>query len=129
MEIKYIKPIQDENVIERFANENGISFTQDFKEFFMVNNGGRPSLNTCLLENGDEKVVNAFLSFNECDKENIYNARRIIAEINEELIPFANDPGGNYYCLLESAVVFFSLEDEEVYAVADSFAMFLKGLK
>jgi hypothetical protein len=127
MEIKYVKQLKDENSISVFARNNGIDFSCEFVEFIKHNNGGRPIKNEVELENGSEKVVNNFLSFNEEDKENVYKARCRIEDKN--LIPFANDPAGNYYCLKGDKVVFYSHEDEAVVNVAESFGDFLEKLR
>jgi hypothetical protein len=123
MEIKYVKQLNDENSINTFARDNGIDFSVEFVEFFKKNNGGRPDKNEVELVNGSEKVVNSFLSFNDNDKENVYKARRRIEDKN--LIPFACDPAGNYYCLKGGKVVYYSHEDNDVVDVAKSFAEFL----
>jgi hypothetical protein len=127
MEIKYVKQLKDENSISIFAKNNGVDFPEEFIEFVKKNNGGRPVKNEVVLTNGSEKVVNSFLSFNDEDKENVYKARRWVS--NKNLIPFANDPAGNYYCLLDGKVVFYFHEDDSVVDVAESFGTFLEKLK
>lgn len=129
MNYKYVKPLKDDTCIKKFFQNNGVSLTDTFETFFKENNGGRPSLNICLLQNGSEKVVNNFLSFNEEDKENVYKAKRRTEEDNKKLLPFAKDPAGNYFCLLDGAVVFYSHEDGAVFKAAESFESFIGKLQ
>lgn len=129
MKVKYIKTLTNENSIEDFAITNGITFSKEFVLFFKTNNGGRPDTNEVSLEKGSEKVVNSFLSFNEEDKENVYKAKKRVEEDDQTLVPFANDPSGNYFCLKNGEVVFYSHEDGETFKVADTFEMFLEKLQ
>lgn len=129
MEFKYVKPLAKEDSIHAFFKLYGVSMPEKFERFFKDNNGSRPSLNTYVLKNGAEKVLNSFLSFNEGDRENVYKAKRRTMEDDVALIPFANDPAGNYFCLKESAVVFYSHEDGEEIGAADSFEEFLNKLQ
>lgn len=124
MEYKYVKELADAGSIQNFFERNHVELPGEFDAFFKKNNGGRPSSNLCVLKNGEEKVVNNFLSFNENDRENVYKAKRSIEADDRRPIPFAKDPAGNYYCLLEGAVVFYTHEDGEITEIADSFQDF-----
>lgn len=129
MEIKYVKSLEDCNVIEKIASDMGITLPSDFVEFFKVNNGGRPIPNEVTISSGSKKVLNSFLSFNESDKENVIKAKRRVAQDDERLFPFANDPAGNYFCLKGEEVVFYFSEDGEVIGITNTFGDFIKKLK
>lgn len=64
------------------------------------------------------------MSFDEEDKENVYKAIKRVSEDNDKLVPIAKDPGGNYFCLFDGKVVFWSHEDGETIEAADSFESF-----
>lgn len=64
------------------------------------------------------------MSFNEEDKENVYKAIKRVSEDNDKLVPIAKDPGGNYFCLFDGKVVFWSHEDGEIIEAADSLESF-----
>lgn len=129
MEVNYIKSLEDVSFIRAYEKKVGIAFSKEFIEFFEKYNGGRPTPNTITIKNGEEKLINTFLSFNDNDKENVYKAKKRVSEDNSRVIPFAMDPSGDYFCLLGEQVVYFSHEDAEVYEVADSFENFLKSIK
>ena len=63
MEIKYIKKIKNNKSIDLFFENSNCIIPTGFKRFFEENNGGRPMKNICNLVDGNEKVVNSFLSF------------------------------------------------------------------
>lgn len=128
MEYKFVKPLRDRSAIESFFAERGVVIPPGFMELFTRNNGGRPEENECVLKDGSERVVNNFLSFNAEDKENVYKAIKRVSEDNKKLIPFARDPAGNYFCLLDGRVVFWDHEDGEIVEAAGSFLEFCEIL-
>lgn len=127
MEMKFVKPILDGTAMDKFFEEVGIQIPEAFQDFFIENNGGRPINNQCMLLNGNEKILNTFLSFNESDKENVYKARRRVEVDDMKLIPFANDPSGNYFCIKDGRVIFYSHEDSEEMEICDSFDAFIRN--
>lgn len=129
MECKYIKPIKNQDAIELFQEQLGFKLPHEYISFIKINNGGRPDLNVIVLKSGVEKVVNKFLSFNESDKENIFSAKGRTEEDDKELVPFAVDPAGNYYCFKRDEVFFYNHEDGELQFAADSFSDFIGLLK
>lgn len=129
MKVMYVKPLADKESISMFEKKVGKNFPKDFVHFFEENNGGRPDICNIILNNGTEKVLNNFLSFNESDRDNVYKARKRVEEDGNELIPFASDPAGNYFCLKNSEVVFLDHENGEEIPAASSFAKFLEKLQ
>ena len=129
MIVKYCKPIKNNKVISSFFEKYDKKIPEGFEEFFINNNGGRPVQNTCFLQNGSEKVVNCFLSFNEEDKENIYKAKAVLEKIDNAILPFASDPSGNYYCIKDGFIYFCSHEEAKLYPIANSFISFIETLK
>ena len=80
------------------------------------------------MSNGDESDVKALLSFNETDRENIYKAiGYFILQYQGNLVPFASDSAGNYYCEKESKIALWTQEGE-VIPVSNSFPDFLNSL-
>ena len=124
MECKYVKPLTNTALISDFFSGYDVDVPQGFSDFFVANNGGRPESNECSTKDGSERIVNNFLSFNMEDKENVYKAARRVAEDNDKLIPFAKDPGGDYFCLLDNKVVIWSHEDGGTIDIADTFKSF-----
>ena len=129
MEIKYVKALVNKDSIRTLFEQINKTMPEGFEDFFKKYNGGRPTQNICFLYNGAEKVVNSFLSFNKDDKENIYKAIKRVSQNNLEIIPFASDPAGNYFCIKSNEIVFYSHEDEEIYKISNSFNEFIDNLK
>lgn len=68
------------------------------------------------------------LSFNETDRENIYKViGYFISRYQRNLVPFASDSAGNYYCEKEDKIVLWT-QDGEVIPVSASFGDFLNSL-
>lgn len=126
MVVTFIKELIDSESISRFEKENNVIFEKEFVEFFLKNNGGRPEGNICQISGLGEKIVNNFLSFNVDDKDNIFKAKKRIEEDVEGAIPFAKDPAGNYYCILDRKIVFAMHDSNEIYPVCDTFSEFLE---
>ena len=129
MKCKYIKELKNIEGVREFFAINGIEIQKNIEKFFIDNNGGRPEKNVVYLENGTEKVVNSFLSFNEEDKDNIYKAKRRVKEDDCLLIPFARDPSGNYFCFKNRQIIFYSHEDGKEYNITKSFEEFINSLQ
>ena len=120
----------------------GYSLPHALRRFLLEHNGGRAALNCFKSKTGSEFEINRFLgvkfraSPKEPTLEEVVDAMTVQkAGLPRNLIPFAEDAGGNYYCIdrLKERVVFC---DHEHLAdvpfvptdVAESFETFISQL-
>jgi cell wall assembly regulator SMI1 len=137
-------PLTNANVSE-FENNFRIMLPQDYKEFMLTNNGGRPEKEWGFdfIETGKtsptSSLICEFLAI--CTRynsiQNAYNNLVESKEIPPGLLPIANDPGGNIILLSvaeeDYGKVCFGnheLEDPEtayivMSPIADSFTEFI----
>jgi cell wall assembly regulator SMI1 len=141
MEWEYKKPI-DEKRIREVEMELGVHFPKSFFDCVLKNNAGRPKTKLLFdLGNEKEKVFGNLFNFNEDeDHFSILEAHEVLIGEHEapiELVPFADDPAGNFICFDyrtlvagEPIVVFFYHERDEdnIKKIADSFSQFLEML-
>ena len=137
-----------QEVISGFESMIGAFLPQDFKNFILECNGGRPEDDWCFdfVETGDfdhtSSVLNEFLSFSD-EYEGLQNAYINLVEAGEippGLVPIATDPGGNDVFLSVSTSDYgkicfgnHELEDPDtgyivMSPVANSFSEFLDAL-
>lgn len=115
MSIQWNYKIQLKNteIFEKIENDNGIKIPNELRTFIEANNGAYPTPN-CVDINGEERVYDATLSFNEKEEDatTFLFAMKVVA--NPDYIPFAQDPFGNYYCYewKNKTVSFYNHEDE-----------------
>lgn len=131
MEMKYVKPLKDPNAIKRYETASGYSFSESYKAFVTEFNGGRPAKNCFRTQDGTERVLKSFLSFNADDKETIW----AISEWNEEelqgkYVPIALDPAGNLICFDKQtgAVIFLDTETMHCDTISPDFSSLLCAL-
>lgn len=128
LEWKRIKPLKNKNAVQEFLQKYNCTLSKELKECITVNNGGRPYPDVISLDNGDEFDVKSLLSFNKTDRENIYKViDYFMKQYHGEIVPFASDSAGNYYCEKDEKVVLW-MQDGEMILVADSFVEFLNSL-
>jgi cell wall assembly regulator SMI1 len=125
---KYVKSLVKKDAVEEFEGKHNISLPDDLKQCIRLNNGGRPDKNIFDTDKSKERVFKTLLSFNENDVENIYKYFPVIHSENPALIPFASDPGGNFICVKDGAVVLFLHETGGIEQVASSYSKFLNKL-
>lgn len=99
---KYVKELIDIDSIKKFEEENKIELPKSLKDIVVKFNGARPRPNTFDSESSKECVFKSLLSFNTTDKENIFEITKWMKERENNIIPFASDPSGNYVCLNEN---------------------------
>ena len=90
-------------------------FPEELKKFIIDNNAASPAKD-CIELNGIERVYAETLSFNEEEKysTNFFSVAKTLDDNN--VIPFASDPFGNYFCyLLNSGTVSFYNHEEDKY--------------
>lgn len=94
---KYVKKLQDKNSVEAFLQEHDIDLSDKLIKQLKENNGGRPSPNAIILKNGQEKVFQSLISYNEDDFVNIYDIYPLFED--SLLYPIGIDPAGNFICV------------------------------
>lgn len=93
------------------------------------NNGGNPTPKVLVTDTGTEYEVKSLLSYNEEDTENIYKVIDFfVKNYGTSVLPYAKDSGGNYYCVKNGKIVFWT-QDMEFYPVCASFSDFIKLLE
>ena len=120
--------------------------SREYLDFLLAHNGGWPvpdGFNYIDNKTGSEKhgMVDCFLGIHNEYDNNFYKYLETYKErMPIDLIPIANDPGGNLICLsLESGEIYFwdhdcEVEEGEVpdyqnlHFIADSFGVFLNNL-
>ena len=128
MECKYVKPLQNKDLIIEFQKEYSFIFPRGFICFIRTNNGGRPPFKTFDTERDKEKSMKTFLSFNRSDLENIWDMVKLVS--NQSLIPFAIDNFGNLICFdsKTNAIVFWNSENCLIEFIAKTFNDFINNL-
>ena len=110
MKWQYVSNIQDENVFKQVSDEYKLEIPSDFITFIKKYNAGTPE--KCHIKiNGVERIVGAVLSYNkgEADVDSAFLALDVLKDKN--LLPFAVDPFGNYFCVKDGKVVFWRHEE------------------
>lgn len=131
MEWKYVKPLKDEQNINKFEEKIGYQLANDYKEFIKNFNGARPVKSEYTDSEGKEYELKTFLSFNEDDKENVF---KVNEWLDEELIgnyyAIASNPEGNYLVIdKENKIYLWNHESGAITTVANSFTNFIQNLK
>ena len=94
---KYVKPLKNQRAVEIFLSKYQISLPITLIQCLSVNNGGRPSKKIFDTDKGKEYVFKSLLSYNEDDKECIYNVYPNLFK-GTSLFPIGTDAGGNFVC-------------------------------
>ena len=98
MKWKYKIELSNEKVFEEIEKERGIIIPGMLKELIKETNASTPEKYNCIIGN-TERVLGAILSFNKEDQDidTVFTGLEVVKDKN--LIPFAVDPFGNYFCL------------------------------
>ena len=127
-------------MIEEVERHFGIKFPKDFIECVLENDGGYPSHNVFFL-NGREESINNLLSIeNNKYKGMVNTAQSVLDRLNENIVPFGEDAGGNLICFdyrygTSPSIVFWDHEkafmeaDDAVIKIAETFTQFLDCLQ
>lgn len=131
MNWKYVKKLEDISEVEQFEFENGCELPKALKECAINNNGGRPEYKVFDTDVTKGRMIKRLLTFHYGDVENVWDAYNIMQKENCNLIPFANDPGGNYICFQkENFKIYLWLHETATSEyVAETFEEFLVKLK
>ena len=128
MKWKYVKPTNEDNIneVEKIL---GCDIPKDLKLLILQSNNGRPEFDCFDTEQEKEKQFKKLLSYNKEDLENIFDCIGLFKDL--KLIPFADDPMGNFLCLdsdNNNKVVYWDHETDEKIFVADTLSAFLSSL-
>lgn len=94
---KYVKPLKRADAVQNYLEENHIDLPQKLIHIMETYNGGRPSVKRLVTSKGTEYAFKALLSYNEGDKETIYNIYPVLFK-NTPLFPIGSDGAGNFVC-------------------------------
>lgn len=126
---KYVVKLTDDNAIEKVEEKTGVKIPDGFAGFINQNNGGSPTKKHVDI-GGVERVFGSVLSFNENDNntEDVYLALKIVNKKN--VIPFALDPFGNFFCYSgdTKTVVFWNHEEDKMTDTKMTFKSFIDSL-
>lgn len=153
MEINESKPPITEKQLAATERKLKISLPPQYRAFLLRHNGGWPEPDSFVFKQGrgsySDSTVNRFLAIHDGPHSNFVEYFKTYKtehpRVPEELVPIANDPGGNLICIAlagdrPGAVYFWDHEEEadfrdgepatwdNVHLVADSFDAFLQGL-
>ena len=109
-------------------------FPTDYLECVRTNNGGRPKPFVVDIPGRKEAVCEKLLRLDKAGMNTICDAAGAIrGQSTYALVPFAEDPFGNYFCFDYSEstsprVSFWDHEKEQLIVVSDSFSSFLTML-
>ena len=117
------------DVFDKLSDDYGFDFPSDLQKFIIENNGASPE-DDCVDINGVERVYDETLSFNETEEEatTVFDVMKSID--NNEYVPFARDPFGNYYCysIENGTISFYDHEEAEIENTSLSLEDFIKSL-
>lgn len=129
-----IKPLEDETSIKTFEGEFQTQLPADFVRLAPKFSGSSPSRKYFRTKNGEEHVIDYFLSFNPDDKYGVFKttARMRRQGLPANIIPFAIDPFGNYICIEDlsegSRIIYWNHEEDTLEEITISFIRFLATL-
>jgi len=131
----YTRPVSEE-VVRRVETRLGVKFPASYVECVKKYNNGVPQAYLYYMGNGRERVFGQLIDIR--DSLDVYET--LIEEHNgpEHVIPFAEDPAGNFICFdyrgisdgEEPSIVFFDHEVEggAIQKICDSFSDLLDML-
>lgn len=128
---KYTIPLVDDSTIELAELKYRFRLPEDLKECIAKNNAGTPSPSTFDLGNKKHMVFGGLLSFNEKDTDNVYEYLPLFVSengANAKMFPFALDPAGNFFCVMNNAIVLYDHETDSTVEVCKSFTELLEKL-
>ena len=113
----------------------GVKLPSDFKDFCWHYHGGFPDPDEIEIAGFGRTLVNQVLPFVDDNKEGIRSIASVSKDVEgltEGLVPFAEEPGGNYFCFDcrsgKQNVVFWFHEQNTVFEICDSFTEFVEIL-
>ena len=127
----------NESDLYRLNSVFGHNLPDDFNDWVLEHNGACPEPAEIRVGAGLTISINSFISFSDKDSPNIFSTLKMLKHrIPDEILPIADDPGGNYISLryLKNGnapdVVFWDHEESDmavaVKPIAKSFSEFIK---
>ena len=127
-EWRYVKPLENEEIIKQAETQLGITFNSSYIAFVKKYNGGRPPVSIFDTDKKSERTIKSFLSLNPADIENILKTNLAVSKIRNDIIAFGIDNFGNYICFNKSdgTILFLDFESNETEYIAANFDAFLQ---
>jgi hypothetical protein len=116
--------LETSDTLEKFEADFNVVLPESFKSFIVKNNYGSPTPDSVIISEYGETDIKRLLSFNHNDTETIYEVVEFFSKKN--LVPFASDSYGNYYCLSGESVLFWEHEEDAIYDLSCGFNDFLQ---
>lgn len=99
IEWKFADDPIEESVIKGIQKKLGIAFPEDYIQCAIRNHGGSPRPKVYDFSGRKEAVFGSLLSFDEHEPTFILDVYDAIGKrLPDKVIPFADDPFGNYLC-------------------------------
>lgn len=120
-----------------FERRLGVSVPEQYREFLLASNGGKPEPHHCKIGSGDTSDVRSLRGLHNRSIDSLdsvweqYQER--VPPLPVHLVAIADDSGGNEWCIGltgsdRGRIFFWDHESGEVIEVAESFQAFLDGL-
>ena len=128
------EPLINTKQVKKFEDMYCIFFPNDFIECIIENNSGYFVQKKIKTKFENIRICNNFLNFYENDKISIFYVYKDVFFEREidRLIPFAQDPFGNYFCFDFSdssmSVVFWEHESSKKEYICNTFTEFINNL-
>ena len=87
--------------LQAFEKKLGVSLPQQYRDFLLEQNGGRPDLGDFTVPNWGESLVNFFYGAGIGGNYDLEVALHSLDDVMpvDRVIPIGDDPGGNQICL------------------------------
>ncbi len=127
------QPIPSELAFTEIEKIARFRLPADFREHWSITNGGSPVDYHFLFESG-VFLIQQFLSIKLGESELLQHYQDLSVMLPQGYLPFAYDPGGNYYCITESGEIFYwnaehwDESDHGLEKIASSLPIFIEGL-
>ena len=122
-----ISKLENQEPIKMLGQKYGISFSDEFIEFFYENNGGVPFKKEILIDE-EEYEVRCFLSFHEEDYNSIFQTADFFqTKTKGKIFSIAKDSSDNYFCMNvdNDSIYYWDKEEKQYYLVVESFEEFV----
>lgn len=126
LQYKYVKELKDNNVFSQIEKERNVKVSNTLRSLIKNANAGSPNRKLCII-NKKERIIGSILSFNKGDTDSVFLAMDVVEDKN--LLPFAIDPFGNYFCInKQNIVVFWDHETDNIESSKFTLEKFLNSL-
>jgi len=125
--------LKDVTLLEKFSKQFRVTFPTKYLELAKAGIEEPFEKQLVMTKKGNERVIDNFVSFNE-DTYSIFDVTDWIHDDVgfANLIPFASDPFGNYFCFDKSTnpmkIVWWFHETDDIEEISDDFDQFIASL-